>query len=72
MVSTNLVANGDVCEIPMIYNPKDRALEKQASRDADELALKSGLKSREQLSRENSPFASLLKHVNFSRVGLPS
>lgn len=55
----------------MIFDPKDRAREKQASRDADDLALKNG-KSRGQLAQENSPLSQLLKHVDFSRIGLPS
>lgn len=55
----------------MIFDPVERAREKQASRNADDLALKNG-KSREQLAQENSPFSQLLKRVDFSRIGLPS
>jgi hypothetical protein len=36
------------------FDPKERAAEKQASRDADERALASGEKSPEQLDRENA------------------
>ena len=39
------------------YNPAERAREKAASREADERALASGAKSRQQLSRENGAFA---------------
>jgi hypothetical protein len=41
----------------MDFDPARRAAEKQASRDADQRALESGEKSREELSRENSLFA---------------
>jgi hypothetical protein len=41
-----------------------RAAEKQASRDADELALESGEKTRDQLRRENGHFSSLRFRVN--------
>lgn len=36
------------------YDPQERVREKQASRDADALALSSGEKSNEQLWQENS------------------
>jgi hypothetical protein len=36
------------------FDPKERAREKQASRDQDERDLASGAKTREQLQRENS------------------
>jgi hypothetical protein len=38
-------------------DPHERAREKQASRDADAYALRSGEKSREQLKHENGAFA---------------
>ena len=39
------------------YDAKQRALEKQRSRDADEQALASGDKSQAQLREENGAFA---------------
>jgi len=39
-----------------LFDPEQRALEKQASRDDDARALASGEKSREQLRLENSAF----------------
>ena len=41
------------------FDPKARAAEKQASRDADDAALASGAKSRDELRRENGAFAQL-------------
>jgi len=69
MVNTNLAESGDMV-IGRCFDPKDRAREKQASRDADDLALKNG-KSRKLLAQENSPFSQLLRRVDFSRLGLP-
>jgi hypothetical protein len=40
-----------------LYDPKQRAAEKEASRAADARALATGEKSREQLWRENGHFA---------------
>jgi hypothetical protein len=39
------------------YDPKERAREKQASRDEDTRALATGEKTREQLCRENCIFS---------------
>lgn len=39
------------------FNSTERAAEKQASRDEDAAALKSGEKSSEELRRENAAFA---------------
>lgn len=39
------------------FDPRERAREKQASRDSDARDLASGAKSREQLRRENGVFA---------------
>ncbi len=39
------------------YDPAERAREKAASREADERALASGEKTREQLRKENGSFA---------------
>jgi hypothetical protein len=39
--------------------PQVRASEKQRSRDADARALATGVKTREDLRRENSPFRAL-------------
>lgn len=39
------------------YDPAVRAQEKQASREADRIALESGAKTREQLQKENTVFA---------------
>ena len=48
------------------FDPRARAAEKQASRDADEAALASGAKSPDGLRRENGPIALLLRHPNFA------
>jgi hypothetical protein len=48
------------------YDPAERAAAKQASRDADEQALESGEKTREQLRRENGHFSSLRLRVNMA------
>ena len=42
-----------------IFNPKQRALEKQKSRDQDDADLKSGKISQEELSKRNGFFSSL-------------
>jgi hypothetical protein len=42
---------------PARFDPKDRAREKQRSRDEDARALASGEKSPEQLQRENGHFS---------------
>jgi hypothetical protein len=44
----------------------ERAKEKQASRDADEQALASGEKTREQLRQENGLVSSLRFRVNMA------
>ena len=48
------------------FDPKARAAEKQASRDADEAAIASGAKTREELRRENGPIALLLFRPDFA------
>ncbi len=48
------------------FDPKARAAEKQASRDADDTALASGAKSRDELRRENGAFAQLLGRPDFA------
>jgi hypothetical protein len=48
------------------FDPKARAAEKQASRDADEAALASGAKSRDDLRRENGGFALLRVRPDFA------
>jgi hypothetical protein len=56
---------------PEPLDPKARAREKQASRDEDDRALALGLKSREDLARENGAFAfpsGLVRIVNFPSV----
>jgi hypothetical protein len=45
-----------------------RAAEKRKSRQADERALKSGKKSREQLQRENAHFAGMKVRIEFERA----
>jgi hypothetical protein len=45
-----------MAEEPERFDPKERAREKQRSRDEDARALASGEKSREQLRRENGHF----------------
>jgi len=46
-----------VMQPPRVFDPAQRAAEKQASRDADARALAAGAKSREQLCLENDMFA---------------
>jgi hypothetical protein len=53
------------------YDPAERAAEKQASRDEDARRLAAGEVTREQLARENSPFAGLIGKVSFRVHGLP-
>jgi hypothetical protein len=48
---------------PEPLDPVQRAREKQASRDEDDRALALGLKSREQLARENGAFAFPREHI---------
>jgi hypothetical protein len=48
------------------FDPQRRAVEKQASRDADEAAVSSGAKSREALRRENGGFALLRFRPDFA------
>jgi len=52
------------------YNARQRALEKQRSREADEQALASGEKTREQLCTENGAFAfpGERVHLEFPRL----
>jgi len=54
------------------YDAKQRALEKQLSREADERALASGEKTREQLRDENGAFAFPRErvHLDVPRVKL--
>jgi hypothetical protein len=53
------------------FDPKERALEKQASRDADEQAFRGGRVGREQLWAQNSAVPASVARVpiDFSRVG---
>jgi len=54
------------------YDPRERAAEKQASRDEDARRLAAGEVTREQLSRENSPFAALIRGpISFTGAGVP-
>lgn len=55
-----------------IYDPAERAREKQASRDQDVADLASGKKTREQLRRENGMLYGLTLRVDFSKLGLPA
>ena len=48
---------------PDRLDPKERAREKQASRDEDARALASGEKSRAQLRRENGHFVFARVHI---------
>lgn len=48
------------------FDPKARADEKQASRDADDAALASGAKNRDELRRENGAFAQLRGRPEFA------
>ncbi|MDB4930969.1 MAG: hypothetical protein JWM10_3453 [Myxococcaceae bacterium] len=48
------------------FDPKARAAEKQASRDADDAALASGAKSPDELRRENGAFAQLRGRPDFA------
>jgi len=48
------------------FDPRARAAEKQASREADEAALASGEKSRDDLRRENGAFALLRVRPDFA------
>ena len=48
------------------YSAKERAAEKQRAREADEQALSSGDKSREQLRRENGHFAFPRVRIDYS------
>lgn len=48
------------------FDPEARAAEKQASREADEAAIASGAKSREDLRRENGAFALLRVRPDFA------
>ena len=54
-----------------IYEPRERAREKQRSRDQDAEDLRTGKKTREQLTKENSPFSGLILKVDFTKTGLP-
>lgn len=53
------------------YDPRERAREKQRSRDQDAEDLRTGKKTREQLTKENSPFSGLVLKVDFTKTGLP-
>jgi hypothetical protein len=48
---------------PKVFDPAQRAAEKQASRDADARALASGAKTQEQLWLENDMFAGAVSIV---------
>lgn len=54
-----------------LYDPAERAAEKQASRDEDARRLAAGEVTPQELARENSPFAGLVGAVDFTRTGLP-
>lgn len=49
-----------------LFDPRVRADEKQASRDADEAALVSGQKAPDDLRRENGAFGLLRGRPNFA------
>ena len=53
------------------YDLRERAREKQRSRDQDAEDLRTGKKTREQLTKENSPFSGLILKVDFTKTGLP-
>lgn len=53
------------------YDPRERAREKQRSRDQDAEDLRTGKKTREQLTKENSLFSGLILKVDFTKTGLP-
>jgi hypothetical protein len=53
------------------FDPKERAAEKQAARDADERALHSGEKSQVELRRENSAFAFVNARVSLKGQRAP-
>lgn len=48
------------------YDPRERAAEKETSRDADERALATGEKTREQLKRENGIFHGMKFRMDLS------
>lgn len=48
------------------FDPEARAAEKQASREADEAAVASGARRREDLRRENGAFALLRVRPDFA------
>lgn len=48
------------------FDPEARAAEKRASREADEAAVTTGAKSREELRRENAAFALLRVRPDFA------
>lgn len=49
-----------------VFDPRERAAQKQASRDADEVALASGAKSPADLRRENAAFGGARLRPNFA------
>lgn len=51
------------------YDPKERALEKQRSREQDDADLKSGKVTREELSKRNGFFSSL--DIKSSKIVFP-
>jgi hypothetical protein len=53
---------------PEHLDPKKRAAEKAASRRADEQALASGAKSREELRRENALLGSVKARPKYSKA----
>jgi hypothetical protein len=51
-----------------VYDPEERAREKQRSRDADRAALESGEKSQADLIRENSFVRAGRSKIDWSRL----
>ena len=50
------------------YDPRERALEKAQSREADAKALASGEKSAEKLREENAPFSRLRFSIDLEQA----
>lgn len=55
--ATNVEKGTAVNRQDSVFDAKERAAQKQAAREADEAALKSGAKTPEMLRRENASFA---------------
>ena len=62
----NLQKSGENVSKREHFDPKKRAAEKLASRQADAQALASGAKSREQLRRENAILGSVKSRPKYS------